>query len=668
MKTYHHLWRQYHTWVGIVASGVLVAVGYGFSLQLPFFFDDLPIMTWLRHRNLMDVWRLSSENAYYRPLAFTVYKLGHLFPLGARQVVLRAVNLTVHWANGILIMQVVKLYDKSPGATIKAVLASVLFVVFPFVFLAIPWITALSHPLVTMLTLLAVYAALRAERCDHDTGATGWWGLSLLATTLAPFAHESGPMCSVIVGGLVVIQYGVRSGRRRITGIVLGGLLNVGGVLLRNYVPGVGEMQLAGLSDCTQNIMFFLHGLLYPVAPVIGWLVHRQGGHDLTLVKVATACLCLLLVWLAQRSRDWRWIARNLWWWACGALPAVVSLRFGDLYISPRLHALSSPGVVMLWAYIIFELGKLVRHAWGRRLVWGLLAGAIVIQNVAFLNRQRVLFMSLNHVYRHVLEAAEDENNAPLGFVNLPGSLAWQDKTYALILENVMFVPWYSSVGEFIEVNQGWRASDTVAYSPVIQDTEQVFGLQGAGIDWEQMRQFAIEHRTVWLTHYSLLPTSYSLPLPFSQGGAGRGGQFVLNQVGTITTGNLPTSTEPLVKFEDGPVIESASVQKIQNEDWAVTLTWLASGPVDGEIFVHVHDADNGVVAQADGPALGGMVPIWLWQSGDRIYDMRHITLPEGTGPYTVQVGVYNADGRFPAFVNDARCPDDSAQVATIVP
>jgi hypothetical protein len=298
---------------------------------------------------------------------------------------------------------------------------------------------------------------------------------------------------------------------------------------------------------------------------------------------------------------------------------------------------------------------------WGQRLVWVLLAGAIVIQNIAFLSRQRALFLSLNRVYQRVLEAAEEENNAPLGFVNLPDSLAWRDKTYALILETVVFIPWYSGVGEFIEVNAGWRPSDTVIYTPVIQDTEQVFGLQGPGMDWEQMRQFAIEYRTVWLAQYHRR-------LPSSQGGMGGGGQFVLNEVGTITTGNLPSSVEPLVQFEGGPVIESVSVQETQDGEWAVALTWLTLEPVDGEIFVHVRDADNNVVAQADGPALGGMVPIWLWQPGDRVHDIRHVTLPEGGGPYTVQVGVYDENGRFPASVEGVRYPDGAAPVATIVP
>ena len=385
MKKWRYLWDRYYIWIGWGASGVLVAMCYGFVLRLPFFYDDLPIMTWLRHHDWLDIWTLSSENSYYRPLAFTIYKAGHLFPPGTRQVILHGINLFIHWTSALLVMQVVRLGNKSSQ---RAVLAALLFAVFPYVFLAVPWITALSHPLVTMLTLLAVYAALKADRGN----ATWWWAISLFATALAPFAHESGAVCAVIVAGMVMIQGSASPGRRRIVGIILGGMLNVGAVVLRSQVPGVGTMQWAGWSDLPQNVAFFLHGLVYPAAPIIGWLANQWMWPDLGLVGITSVCLCLLLVWLARRSRDWRWIASNLWWWALGAFPALVSIPYGGLYTSPRLHSLASAGVVMLWANVIVELGQALRNQWGRRLAWGLLVGVIGIQNITFLGHQRTLF------------------------------------------------------------------------------------------------------------------------------------------------------------------------------------------------------------------------------------------------------------------------------------
>ncbi len=651
VKQWHDLWHRYHTQIGIVVSGVLVLGCYGFALQLPFFFDDLPVMTWVGRHTLVDIWTMSSEGSFYRPLTFTVYKLGLLFPQGARQVVLHAVNLLVYWISAVLAAQVAKLCGKSAK---QALLTSVLFAVFPFMFLAVPWITAMPHHLATALTLLAVYAALRAERDN----VAAWWGISLAATLLASLAHESGQVCGFIVAGWVIIQHGF-SGRRRIVGIVAGMALNVGTFLLRNYIPGVGGAGLAGLQDYAENTMFFLHGLTYPVAPIIGWLVHYRGGNDFTLVKIAAASLGLLLIWAVRRNRDWRWVACSLCWWAGAALPAVASLRYSRLYISPRLYALSSVGVVMLWAYIVIELGRAMCNVWGQRLIWGLLAGLIVVQNVAFIYRYRELHVSLNNTYQRVLEAAKDKENSPLGFVNLPRSLAYQDKTYAMIQEAMLFVPAYSNITEFIEVNGKWRAADTVMFSPVLEETELMFGFQGDGVDWEGMYQFASEHRMVWLARW-------------------RDDRFSLDHVGSIEANTTPSpndshrgvgsyGTMPLVQFEGGPVIESAAVKQTPDGHWAVTITWLASSAVDAKIFVHVRDAGGNMVAQADGPAVGGMVPPWLWRSGDRIYDVRHIFL-ESSAPHTIQVGLFNEEGRLPAFMDGVRCPDDAAPVATIAP
>jgi hypothetical protein len=633
-----HLWKRNSALTGVLITGTLLAVCYGFALQLPFFFDDLPIMTWLRHNSLIDIWTGASES-YYRPLAFTTYKIGQQFPQGMRQIILHGVSLILHWTSAILIMQIVRLCGKSPQ---QALLASILFIVFPFMYEAVPWVTAMPHPMVTNLALLATFGALKAEYGNKP----GWWALSVLATTLAPFAHESGYVCAFIVGGIVIIQYGLRS-RRRLILIALGSALNIGLILLRSVTPDVGAPGFEGLEDWVQNTFFFLHGLVYPVAPIIGWLAYHRGGHDFTLVAAATACLFGLLIWLARRNRDWRWAAGNLWWWLCASLPAAASLSYGRLYTSPRLYAPASAGIVMLWAGIIVELGKVVRNMWGRRLVWTLLAGAIVAQNVAFIYRQRELFLSLNSTYQTVLEAAENENNVPLGFVNLPRGLGRMDKVYAMTHESIFFVPPYSNVAEFIEVNKEWRAADAVMYPPVLQATDITYDFQGKGIDWGQMRQFAIDHRTVWLTRYS-------------------DGRFDLRYVGRITPNAAPSPDEPLVWFEGDTIIESTSVQEIEEGHWAVTIIWLAPGPVQGKIFVHIRDVAQNLVTQADGPALGGMVPPWIWQSGDRIEDVRHIILPKDAGPYTVQVGLFHEDVRFPAFMNDARCPDDVAPVATL--
>ena len=639
MRRARDLWRRYPGWIGAAVSAGLALGCYGFVLQLPFFLDDLPIMTWLSRHSWVDIWVRSSENQFYRPLAFTIYKLGRLLPVGADRTLLHGISLLVHWTSAVLTMQVLRVTGRSAE---ESLVASILFVVFPFMFMAVPWITALSHPLVTMLTLLATFAALKAER-DR---VPGWWSLSLLATILAPLAHESGQVCAIMVGGIVLIHHGVRS-RRRIVFVALGVLLNGGMMVLRQYIPRVGTPTFAGTQDAVQNGMYFLHGLTYPVAPLVGWLAREHGLQDLTLVGVAAVSLLATVAWLTLRRGDWEWAASSLWWWTWAALPAGLSLRYGYLYASPRVYCLAAAGTVMVWSGVIFGVSGTLKRASLRKVVAVLLVGLIVTQNIVFLRHQFRLFSTLNGLYQEVLRAGRDEKNAPLGFVNLPKALAYPVKTYAMIQETVLFAPPYSNIAEFIEVNGEWTPADAVMYTPVLEETDFVFGFQGHGLDWEGMRRFALEHQTVWLAKW-------------------RDGRFSLDHVGRVESG-LPLPDDPLVRFKGGALIESASAETLGDGQWAVRIVWAAEAPVDGRIFVHVHDADGNLVAQADGPALGGMIPAWIWQPGDRVQDIRRVA-PTGPPPYTVQAGIFQSAGRLPAYIDGIRCPEDAPTVTQVVP
>lgn len=640
MKRLETLWRRHHGWIGVLVAAFVTAACYSFVLRLPFFYDDLPIMTWLSRHGWFEIWTQSSENDFYRPLAFTIYKLGRLLPSGVDRVFLHGVSLGIHWVSALLITRVVTL---TGGSDEEGLAASILFVVFPFMFLAVPWVTAMSHPLVTMLTLLATVAALKAER----DGVVKWWALSLLATILASTAHESGQVCAVIVGGMVLVQYGLRS-RRRLFFVALGLLLSIAMMILRSFVPGVADPGFSGVQDLVGNAVFFMHGLIYPVGPVIRWLVDHSGTNDFTLVVLGSTAFIAVAVWLALKQRDWRWAASGLWWWICAAIPAGLSLRYGYLYTAPRVYSLAAASTVVLWSRVIFGVSRTIKRLSARRMIPVLLVGLIAGQNLVFLRRQVHLFSTLQRVYQQALDAADREGDQPLGFVNLPAALAHRDKTYAMILETVLFVPFYSNISEFIEVNSEWKPVDAVMYTPVLEETKFEIGFQGRGLDWESMRDFAVEHSTVWLTKW-------------------HDERFVLDHVGSILADATP-SDERLVSFEGGPAIESTSVHKLDDGRWAVTIIWLAPGPSEARIFVHVVDASGSLAAQADGPALGGMIPPWAWRAGDRVYDVRYVSVPEGPDPYTVHVGLHSSEGRLPAQRGEVAYPDGAPPVATIKP
>lgn len=97
--------------------------------------------------------------------------------------------------------------------------------------------------------------------------------------------------------------------------------------------------------------------------------------------------------------------------------------------------------------------------------------------------------------------------------------------------------------------------------------------------------------------------------------------------------------------------------------DDALTLHWRAVTPpgVDYTVFVHVLDAGGAVLAQADGPPLGGSYPTGIWQAGERVVETRALTLPPGA--VSVAVGWYDsADGA------RLRLPDGSDRFTLPVP
>jgi hypothetical protein len=73
-----------------------------------------------------------------------------------------------------------------------------------------------------------------------------------------------------------------------------------------------------------------------------------------------------------------------------------------------------------------------------------------------------------------------------------------------------------------------------------------------------------------------------------------------------------------------------------------LTLSWQVMNPTQGEVFRHVLDCEGNVLGLGDGPALGGVYPLWLWRTGDRITDARFIPLEKLSSCYRIEIGLYN--------------------------
>jgi hypothetical protein len=259
----------------------------------------------------------------------------------------------------------------------------------------------------------------------------------------------------------------------------------------------------------------------------------------------------------------------------------------------------------------------------------------------------------MSDLYGNVLTIVSEDASHPVGFVNLPHHVTWNRSMYPLIHDGVVFVPWYSNLSEYVSVNLGrnWGNLDAVIYGPVIRETNPFLGSGGTWLDAVELYSYAQEHRSIYLTHLG-----------------SDGKKLVLREVGSILERSTRDVQVPLVTYTGGPNILSATLEEAGQNAWTLTILWESLGPVVAEIFVHIYDGDGNLLAQADGPALSGLIPLWVWRPDDYIRDVRYIHLPSDvlTRATSIAVGIYNEDGRFPALIQGQRAVDDAAIIATV--
>jgi hypothetical protein len=278
---------------------------------------------------------------------------------------------------------------------------------------------------------------------------------------------------------------------------------------------------------------------------------------------------------------------------------------------------------------------------------------AVAASNAIFLWQQRQVHLDLFALYDQIIAIAES-NPASLGYVNVPAWLTPNKQTYALVKESAIGLALYSDVGQLVRVNTGQDkdAQNVMSVHTLYEPADAAYGWHGNWLDGPEMRQFALDRSGVYLVrHHENAPA---------------GARFTLSHVGELKEDGDACAGTPLVRFEGGPDLVRATPVELDRGQIRIALTWRAAAPIEANVFLHVVDAQGTLVTQADGPALGGMLPLPLWQPGDCVYDVRPLDLSPGGGPFTVLVGVYDAQARLPAYLDGARAPNDAASIAQL--
>jgi len=233
--------------------------------------------------------------------------------------------------------------------------------------------------------------------------------------------------------------------------------------------------------------------------------------------------------------------------------------------------------------------------------------------------------MSLNSVHdlREIVKANPTQKHL---IINPIDWIANNKPRYAMGHETVQILPGYLTLRGLAYANTGvWANIDGVVFDnikPQLKNHWYSLAADSQNADWETMATRLPNYDRVWLTRYS--------------------DEIVdIVEAGKVESNAPITFASHIASFDEKILLVSAKADTVKNE-MRLTLSWYVTKPIQGEVFRHILDCEGNVLGLGDGPALGGVYPVWLWRASDRLTDVRFIPLEKLSACYRIEIGLYN--------------------------
>jgi hypothetical protein len=625
---------------------------YGDSTRLPFFFDDVIHFRWLERHTFWEIWTGAESLGYYRPTTAALWDLSRALLGWFRPWPLHALNVGVHIANAALVTVLTRVILRNTKRPI-GFLAGVLFLTFPFSYQVVPWVAALNHPLVTLLTLGALLTHILAQ----EGAGWRWRALSLGLAVAAFFTHETG----VIVGGwLLAYELLINGGHDEqrpsawpLAYVALG-LLYI--PLYFSLPRAAGSLPALSRERLTQNGAYLSQALTFPLAPMARRTMDLWSWSDLRAAYLAAALTGGLLAAAALHRRLWRPLGFGVSCAAIALVPAWLTLPFDYLISGPRVLYLASVGAAIAWACVFRALVEQGSGRWRRLITGGTIAlfALVVTSNARFIRTRQYLHLLGGDLIRQVSDAAAAADpEAQMLVVNYPAWMAPERVVYPVGHEGVEFMPIYTDVSDLVWANRGVeRDVETVRFPNALTPLPGFYaGVRGPDVGWEALAA-------------KLRAADRSYRVRFTPR------RLWLDPAGRVRAG-APRESVPLATFDGRVALMAAQDEHLENATHALRLTWHAPGPLDdGEyrVFAHAYDEAGNLLAQADGYPMAGLYPFWMWRTDERLEEIRFLTPP--TNPpadvHHLAVGIYDGTTgeRLPARTPDGtRLPNDAVPI-----
>jgi len=647
-------------WVRFATPPLLAIALYWPALQLPFFWDDVGNFNFLAGKGLGEIWTSAAGFAYYRPLGFSIWWLAQRISGAPHAMALHALNVLAlagcGWLLGALAMRWLGTATQIGGqAGWAALVAAALLTASPFAALVVPLVASLFHLLVTLLALLGALALLEYRRSAHKV----WAIAAVLCIGLAPFAHESG----VAVGLALLCLLGwqrapaasaasSRTWAQRADPALLAGIAaNALFPLLWLMVPKMradNTLPLRPAGELLRNAIFFLQGLTYPLQPFVLPLKAWSGWDEKLLVSIVGGAALLLAGWLCARAGTLRYALAAAGFSAAAALPSIITLPELYVVVSPRLLVFPAVGAALLWALTVAALAQRMR--WQRSAVLALLA-LLLFMPVRYVWSRVQLHVRALAPVAQLVQALRAAPGARHLLVNPVMWLALDRQIYPIVHDGVVVLPEYHSPADLIALNSGAPVQLDGVNFPLVatEPLHHYYDVWGDELSWEAMAERVRQYDRVWLMLYG-------------------DGPLQVVEAGQVL--KAAPRTAPLALFGGGS-LRLLSAQAVRSGSLLnLELVWQAQQPATAEIFVHGLDCAGKMLGQADGAALARMFPLWLWQAGEAVRDVRQIQLADApdNGCTQIAVGLFDpaSGARLPAVDAAGRALADDRYIIRV--
>ncbi|MCP4426577.1 MAG: hypothetical protein GY803_18955, partial [Chloroflexi bacterium] len=467
----------------VVAAATTIIL-YWPSLHLPIVYDTLQHIRISDDMTLATAWIPTDKFGFYRPFAFIPFILIREIFGGYPNWLLHGLNIAQHGLNVFLL---VILAWRLGSSWARALVAGLLFALFPFSYRAIVIYGNNVYPFTIGLILLGLNTYLTAIKTQRPEGKDNppifqrsffWWAVTGFIFLSGLFSHEM----MVLFGLLAALVHfndpaqpplGSNAPALRATFYnfyllrshpwLLFLLVDIVYVIGYQFLPisiGPSEAITANEGGLWVRAQYMLQAGAYPFT----WTAHLLPNMTAkTIILGGTAVTLGLTLWAARRRENWRPLLLGWGWWGVASALVAIPLPTGYLLRGPRLLYLSSVGLGLAWATIV--TGSLGHGTNGKRksslfnpkfLISTLFLAYVLMTNWQYIREKLADYVELTDPVAVMNEVmAERPSSEGVVLINLPQWLAPPRNSYAIGGEYVVMLGTHLFVEELIIANEG---------------------------------------------------------------------------------------------------------------------------------------------------------------------------------------------------------------------